>query len=445
MRLLEKISTLVIVLAIFISLVLGVVVYNLTKSEMEQSVGQNQLQLTRATMQGIDRVLYERCQDIREVAGSVVFKKYLDNRSNEADVEERLGIYLATSGPWDALEIWDKEGNLAFSSEGQQEGKIRTKDGQEQNFLRAALGGEDYVSDLVISGYSGKPTVYFVFPMRDETLPDRPVVGAAMGQFSWSVIEQIVADAENGTSHAYLLNSRKEIIAEGGERNKLFRTNAGSDREGQAEKAVGIWKGTGISPLLWSRAAQTGYLNYRGNGWELTIDTPASAAFSSADESSWKTVEALLAIMLLKVIVLLIFLNSLVIRPLRKLETTAREISAGELEKRAAVTTKDEIGLLAQSLNQMTDKLLETAKFPESIIASMADALIVLRADKRIKMVNKSVQVLLGYGEKELIGRPVDDIMACETDENGNTTSCVGINQLVRRGHMKDTKEKVNF
>ncbi len=59
-------------------------------------------------------------------------------------------------------------------------------------------------------------------------------------------------------------------------------------------------------------------------------------------------------------LILIYFLSSLTTRPLRQMTKTVREIAAGDLTKRAPVTSSDEVGILASSFNLMLDKLKQT-------------------------------------------------------------------------------------
>lgn len=67
----------------------------------------------------------------------------------------------------------------------------------------------------------------------------------------------------------------------------------------------------------------------------------------------------LLALVLLGAVIGLgLAVSRRITRPLQELVATARAVSSGELERRSTVETHDELGLLARSFNQMTERLL---------------------------------------------------------------------------------------
>lgn len=84
---------------------------------------------------------------------------------------------------------------------------------------------------------------------------------------------------------------------------------------------------------------------------------------------------------------------------------------------------------------------LERAKaYTENIIESMADTLIVVDLNGRIGCVNKATLDLLKYKEKELIGKPLHEIMV--SAKGGKTANKIfrriGLRELMAMGRVKD-------
>lgn len=124
-------------------------------------------------------------------------------------------------------------------------------------------------------------------------------------------------------------------------------------------------------------------------------------------------------------LVVVIFIAVLIARgismPIRKLAAVTARVAAGDLTARAEINRRDEIGQLAASFNAMTEKLAATRsqlvaanEFAENIIRSVSEALIIVGADEVILSVNAAAAKLLGYQDKELIGREVEVIVARE-------------------------------
>ena len=114
-----------------------------------------------------------------------------------------------------------------------------------------------------------------------------------------------------------------------------------------------------------------------------------------------------------------LFMSRSIGKPLGELQQAAQEIGRGRLDTRATVRSRDEIGALADALNQMAAQLREktvSKGFVDNIIHSMREMLIVTAPDLRIRLVNPAVCSELGYDDVELIDRPLDDLFAEDAD-----------------------------
>ena len=102
------------------------------------------------------------------------------------------------------------------------------------------------------------------------------------------------------------------------------------------------------------------------------------------------------------------------LRPLRSLTEFTRAVGSGDLSGRAPVARADEIGQVAVAFNQMVSKLSSTTvsrDYVDKIIRSMAESLMVVDMDGRIRTVNQATLDLLGCAEEDLAGRPATVVM----------------------------------
>ncbi|CAM3570179.1 ATP-binding protein [Marinicrinis lubricantis] len=89
------------------------------------------------------------------------------------------------------------------------------------------------------------------------------------------------------------------------------------------------------------------------------------------------------------------FLSTKITQPLIELKKAANKITEGDYETRVLIRSRDELGDLANSFNQMSERLKQTIKDLRhekehlgSILRSMSDAVITLDADGGIMMTN---------------------------------------------------------
>jgi len=106
--------------------------------------------------------------------------------------------------------------------------------------------------------------------------------------------------------------------------------------------------------------------------------------------------------------------------PITQLLEGTKAISRGELDSQVEIKTGDEIEELGNAFNSMAQQIkkvisLEKEKtareYIESMVNTMGETLIVVDPKGEVKRANKATFDLLGYGEEEVIGNPINKIL----------------------------------
>lgn len=105
--------------------------------------------------------------------------------------------------------------------------------------------------------------------------------------------------------------------------------------------------------------------------------------------------------------------------PLRRMNRMAKMMATGDLGARVHASGMDEIGELAESLNDMADRLRsnldqlaqERDKFA-TVLATMADAIVVTDKAGIVTLINHASERLFGVAAEEIIGREVESLTA---------------------------------
>ena len=112
------------------------------------------------------------------------------------------------------------------------------------------------------------------------------------------------------------------------------------------------------------------------------------------------------------------------------------QIASGNLEARETRSEKrDGLDAVIEGLNMLAEELLMTTvskDYVDSIIKSMVDSLIVVNPDATIRTVNQATLNLLGYEEKEVIGKNIAVITSKEEVYRGS-----GIEELIKNGFIQ--------
>ncbi|MEW6068881.1 MAG: EAL domain-containing protein [Nitrospirota bacterium] len=115
----------------------------------------------------------------------------------------------------------------------------------------------------------------------------------------------------------------------------------------------------------------------------------------------------MLSVMVIGGIIVVVFSMRLT-QPLSVLADAAKAFGSGNLEGKVNVTTRDEIGQLGDTFNQMVEDLKNTTvsqKTLQTILDSMPFGVAIIDKDKRTQSLNKAALTLTGYeSEEEIVG-----------------------------------------
>ena len=105
-------------------------------------------------------------------------------------------------------------------------------------------------------------------------------------------------------------------------------------------------------------------------------------------------------------------------RPVRQLTKASKRIAAGQFGQKITVSTKDEIGQLAQAFNEMSSNLkttidaISTEKTKlANVLENMADGVIMTDVEGNIVLANPAAGKLFGFKEPDAVNKPVIEIV----------------------------------
>ena len=118
-------------------------------------------------------------------------------------------------------------------------------------------------------------------------------------------------------------------------------------------------------------------------------------------------------------IVAALYLIRRILYALVTLKNASLAWTAGHLDVRMPMLSRDELGDVSRSFNDMAaalkyqdQELRATKSYLDEIIDSMADALVVSDKEDTVRTTNPALRNLLGYRPGELIRRPVEDLFS---------------------------------
>ena len=181
---------------------------------------------------------------------------------------------------------------------------------------------------------------------------------------------------------------------------------------------------------LYAYANSKGYKDYKGLGWVLVLEHHSEEVFAPVKKLR-KAMLIILFAVSIPAVLTGVYISFSIGRPLRRLRDATNSVGGGELDTRISIRSKDEIGELAKSFNDMTANLESTTVSRDDLLKEIAerkrvenalreseeqfrsvtqsanDAIIVADSSGYIVSWNKGAKAIFGYNEKEVLGKPL--------------------------------------
>jgi signal transduction histidine kinase len=352
---LTSIMLIVVVLAVATA---GISSFTLTKNVLEKNIGDTQQELAKETIDKIDRILFQKYQEIQVIAEMGASENLL-NLLEEEDITEAASSSSSSSdreilqehqfltGPWDLILLTNKEGQVITSTF-----KSATSlNPQQQTAFNIALTGKNYYSDLLRSQVTNKSTMIFAAPVRNEEDPSRPTIGVAIAEFSWPVILEVFDGLSvSFDRHVHMFNKegiiigtptphRKEILQSDLRFNSVVKEalQGKCSDSSSTSSSVFLFEGEDhpdvISvPTLSSCALQKGHLGFESLGWGILIESPQDVVFAPVRKMQWLLFWIVLLIIVL-LIPLILILSNKITKPLLLLTASNKAIISGKYKE----------------------------------------------------------------------------------------------------------------
>ncbi len=159
----------------------------------------------------------------------------------------------------------------------------------------------------------------------------------------------------------------------------------------------------------------------------LRITTSTAQAQQRISEARRNSVTYGLLTSIIIGLLLFLFIRRQILSPLEAITSATSRIASGDFHAQVEVQSHNELGILGESFNHMTESLRSTTvskKYVESVMNSLGEMVFVTDKKQRITTINPAVTDTLGYSSDELLGKPMEylttskSFMTGEADES---------------------------
>ncbi len=435
MRLTRKLPLSVVLVAIPAIMLLSFAALAMVRGLVQEPIKERQIGAANQVMHIIDRTLHERLNDIITIGQDTAVLdliKHPHDTERIALADNRLDQLAVVTGPWDRLDVVDKNSLILGSVNDQLVGRLLALDAVQAGLQQEALAGKTVYSDVFLDPETDKPTMLFVTPVIARQ--GQPPIGLVVGHLSWQTILDILRTT--GQEAVNLYNSKGVEIASKDDAAVPLQEDRSNNPA--IKKAISGQDGTEILPgadsaaeTLTTYVNEEGFQSFKGNGWVLTVETPTAEVFAPVSVAAWR----ILGIILLIIVpgcLLVILLMVRAVKPISGLTEAVNRLALGDLSKRIDVRSRDEVGQLGRAFNNMADKLQEmylgleakvkqkTAELAqkvreveterakdEAILGSIGEGMIVVDPYGQVVKINRPAMAMLGVTEQLILGNRI--------------------------------------
>ncbi|MDR3560833.1 MAG: methyl-accepting chemotaxis protein [Negativicutes bacterium] len=239
----------------------------------------------------------------------------------------------------------------------------KVNSGDREYFKQVKNGAEMAISDVLMSKTNDRAVVAIAIPIKDARNIFR---GSVLGVVDLNAISEDIAKNKIGkTGFVFLVDRQGKVVAHPDHSMVMQMT----DLSGLAPVKMAISGQTGVTEYETQGARKlAGYSNIPLAGWGIIAQQDMDEAVAGATKVRLAGIGFTLVAIVLAIAVGLLA-ASVLTKPLLELVAVATKLSEGDLTAKAKVTSKDELGQLANTFNSMIDHLRELIR----AVANTAD------------------------------------------------------------------------
>ena len=162
----------------------------------------------------------------------------------------------------------------------------------------------------------------------------------------------------------------------------------------------------------WARTRRWEAERWKGEqnfiNWAVLVSQPESVAFQEINELTKKILTFTL-ISCFVVIPMALIVSHRIVTPIMQVARAARAIGQGEFDQEIPITSNNEVGILAEEFNSMRcnlkdaiEKITREEKKMTAIVNSLTEGLILVDGDNRVRHINPAAEYLLNVNANQI-------------------------------------------
>ncbi|MDF2890198.1 MAG: methyl-accepting chemotaxis sensory transducer [Clostridia bacterium] len=329
--------------------VLGTLSYNMSSDALQSTIEQQLVQITDLTAESIHTNLIAEQESLQIAAQNTIFTSAFIQTDDTQALNDAYNYILSLKKKMTELEtvfVVDLQGNALATNEG-----IGTAlNVADREYFKQAANGKSTVSEILTSKITNKPVVAIAEPIY---LNDQ-VIGVLGASVDFKTLSSHAAEVKIGKNgYAYMID-RSGVFIYHPTTDKILKDNIKDIKSDELQALV---------KKMQAGESGTGFYTYQDvykfvrfvpvGQWVLVLTAEYDEYMRPALTIRQSTIIIAVSCIIAAMLIAYFISTYNIVLPIRKLQRLMSIAGNGDLTVAATITTKDEIGELAKSFNEM--------------------------------------------------------------------------------------------
>jgi two-component system cell cycle sensor histidine kinase/response regulator CckA len=375
--------------------------------QFKDTISRQQFTLVSAMAQEIDSKILNAQKELTAVAESATSNLAGDHRQARRFLDAQAGSRTVFDN---GIVIFSPDGRFIAASP--DEPRLEGGDYSFRDYIKNTIAtGKPQISVPFFSTQTHHhPIIMFTAPFFDAGGKMTGILAGGLDLMRDNFLGKLATIRIGENGYLYLYSTDRTMIVHP-DRARILRRDVPPGVNRLFDRAIEGFEGSGETVNSRGLHAVSSFKHLKSTNWMLAANFPQSEAYAPIYRARWYLLAALIIVPCLSILTVWWFMHHLT-APLLLFTRHVKEITGkGDEPKPIPVTSRDEIGTLAQAFNEMLTEMdghktaiREQKEFSENLLLNSAVPTFVLDTGHRVIIWNKACEELTGIRAEKLLG-----------------------------------------
>ncbi len=236
-----------------------------------------------------------------------------------------------------------------------------------RDWYQAVNTNSTFISEPYVDATTGGQVITISTPIHNS---NNKIVGVAAADIEITKLNNMIANQKLGKDGYYILTSKDNVVIGHKDESMLLKN---LDETGLSSNILSAIANKNYEKLAYTNngtKAYGGYSLIENTDWNLISFLPEKE-FNANINFIYMILLAIFAAAIVLIFIAILFISNIITSPLKKLSIVTEQLADGNLDVEINVKSNDEVGVLADSLSNLTARLKEYIKYIDEVTETL--------------------------------------------------------------------------